>query len=512
MAKIKDQRSKIMSDHFISIERAESDLLDCAAFIGERIKSSEGHADAMNTIVPRYLAKGDVDLSAELSNAIEDPFSRDKLLIVVAEKCAELDDEDYALQLADAIDDHGLQAQAIERVALVLAGKGHAERAAEVADSLGHPDFVYAGIAVNQAAGGSDEAADATLDSIEFPSARVSALMQIAVTDIENEKREKALALLGRAAESAGEIEHNEERIRAFCDIGNIFIEAKANDRAIEIFDQARAFAEQLDNQHRDFFLVSCSLGFLHAGSSDLADRTLDIVTDKTHMASAMLGFARDHWKKDETEDALDALEEAYAILKSQRENETRDSRSRNTLFKSIAAQFAGFGKSDRAVEIALENQDPDQQMAALSQIARILTAQKEDDIARQTLNMIAEDANRLFALIEVSDGKHKLGETDAAIALLDEAATLAETVPQLSSRSGVLNEIAERFVGLGHPEKARSAAIESLTVASQIRDEGSRAVAVANLATIYATGNIELTEAEKAVMQGLVRQVEFGG
>ena len=112
-----------MSDHFISQDQAETNLLDCAAFLAERIKSSDGHAEAMAAIIPRYLAKGDVDLSAELANAVDDPFSRDKLLIIVAEKCAEMDDDEYALQLADAIEDHALQAQAFERIGLVLAGK-----------------------------------------------------------------------------------------------------------------------------------------------------------------------------------------------------------------------------------------------------------------------------------------------------------------------------------------------------------------------------------------------------
>ena len=55
-----------MPDYFISFDQAENDLLACAAFLAERIKSSDGHAEAMKTIVPRYLAKGNVDLAAEL--------------------------------------------------------------------------------------------------------------------------------------------------------------------------------------------------------------------------------------------------------------------------------------------------------------------------------------------------------------------------------------------------------------------------------------------------------------
>ena len=497
-----------MPDLFIPIEQAENDLLACAAFLGERIKSSDGHAEAMNAVVPRYLAKGDVDLAAELANAIDDPFSRDKLLIVVAEKCADLDDDEYALQLAEAIEDVGMQAQAFERVGLVIAAKGHAERATEVADAMAHPDFVYAGIAVNQAAGGNDAGSDATLERIEFSTARVTALQQIASAQIENNKAEKAVNLLDRAAESALGIEHDEEKIRALCDIGNLFTEAKRNDRAVVTFDKAREFAEVLDNYHRDFFLVTCALGFLFAGSNDLADRTLDLVTDKTQMASALLGFARDHWKKEEKDDAIDTLEEAHAILKSQRETETRDSRSRNGLLASIAAQFAGFGKSDRGVEIALENQDPNEQTAALSQIAQVLTIQKEDDLARQAINQIAEDADRLFALVSISDAKHEMGEPEAAESLLEEAATLAETVPQLGLRSSALNEIASRFVGLGKNDRARSICLENLNVIAEIRDESSQAVSLAHLSGIYGQADFELTDAEKTALKSLTRKL----
>ena len=138
-----------MSEHFISRDKAENDLLSAAAFLAENIKSADGRAEAMNAIVPLYLAKDDVDLAAELANAVAEPFSRDKLLILVAEKCAEADDDEYALQLAEAIEDHGLQAQAFERIALVKATKGQLDKAREIGNLLTHPDFVHGGIQSN---------------------------------------------------------------------------------------------------------------------------------------------------------------------------------------------------------------------------------------------------------------------------------------------------------------------------------------------------------------------------
>src|SRR5688572_30601782 len=113
-----------MPDLFISLEQAEADLLAAAAYMAERIKSSDGHAEAMSTVLPMYLDRGDVDLAAELANAVADPHSRDRLLIRVAEKCALVDDDEYAVQLADAIEDHGLRSEAFELIGLAKAGQG----------------------------------------------------------------------------------------------------------------------------------------------------------------------------------------------------------------------------------------------------------------------------------------------------------------------------------------------------------------------------------------------------
>lgn len=494
-----------MSDYFISEERAENDLLDCAAYLAERIKSSDGHAEAMKVIIPRYLSRGEVDLAAELSNAVDDPYSRDRLLIVVAEKCAETGDDEYALQLADAVEDHGLRAEALERVALAMAAKGRTDKAGAVAARMEHPDFVYAGVAVNQAAGGNPTAADETLDLIEFPAACVSAFQQIAAGQIEENKLEDAVRTLERAVASADEIEHEEEKIRLLCEIGVLFTEVKRNDKAVETFDKARGFAELLDNVHRDNFLARCAIGFLHAGSDELCDRTLDLVMDKTQMSSALVAVARDHWRKEEKQDAADALDEAHEILKSQRDIETRDSRVRNALMATIAAQFAGFGKTERATEIALENEDPSEKTAALSQIAQILTMQNEDDLARQTLNLIDEDADRVFALIALADAKEKLGEKDAGITLLDEAASLSEIVPQLASRSLALNEIAARFADNGDTDKAREVSVKNLAVIAEIRDESSRAVSIAAVSAIYKNAELEMSADGKNILMQLM-------
>lgn len=487
-----------MSDHFISREEAESDLLACATYIGESIETADGHAEAMLAVVPRYLAKGNVDLAAELANTVDDPFTRDKLLIAVALKCAEINDDEYALQLIEAMEDRGLQAEGRERIGSLKAAAGQFDTAKRIADDMEHPDFVLAGIAIRQFADGDEDAARATMDEIEFPSACVSAYVHAAHAKVVAGNTDNIADMLDPAVADAAEIEHNEERIRSVIEIGTLFHEAGQNGRAIETFDKAREYSEELDNIHRDAFLAAVSVGFLRAGSQDLADRTLDLVADKTQIASCLLGHARHYWSKDEKEEAAESLEEAYAILRSQREIETRSSKDRFRLFASIAAQFVIFGKGERGIEIAESIEDENESMSALAQAAALLADSGNDELARYAANAIPEDANRTFAFIGMSDAKTRSEQREAAIALLDEAMHLAETVPQLSSRASAYNEIASRFAKLSNDAGLEQAVQGSFESILAVKDDSIKAASLAELSSI--ADELELAPGEREI------------
>lgn len=483
--------------------------MSCAAYVAEGIKSSDGHAEAMRAILPFYLEKKEVDLSAEFANSIDDPFMRDRLLTLVAEKCAALDDDEYAFQLVEAIEDSGTQAQARERMALAKSAKGDFVKAFEIADTLDHPDNVFAAIAVNASEDDKKETAIEAVEAIEFPYTKVVTLQTLAAQTLEKEQKKEAVELLEKASESAEEIDFAEEKIRALTDIASHFTDAGRRDRAIETLDQAKQAAVELTNVHRDAFLANIAYGFFRAGTVELADRTLDLVGDKTQMASCLTGFAREYWAKDEKGDALETLEEAYAILKSQHEKETRDSRAKFALFSTIAALFASYEKPERAIEIAQEIQSEDEQISALAQIAQIATMKGDDAFALQAVHAIGEDAQRLAAYIGISDAFRKMNKTEDAVKTLNEAAHLAETVPQLASRSTAFNELAKRFADWGETTRAREITHENLETIAEIRDESSRSVALAVLSEIYESNGYEVTDAEKQILQSIVRKAD---
>ena len=144
-------------------------------------------------------------------------------------------------------------------------------------------------------------------------------------------------------------------------------------------------------------------------------------------------------------------------------------------LFGSIAVQFAGFGKGERAIEIAQGIEYEGERDEALTQIASLLTAEGEDERARDALRSMPDDASRAFALIVMSDAKEKRNERVAALEMLDEAMHLVDAVPQLTLRSNAYNEIARRLSNYGETARAADVAAMNLSTIMSVRDESSR-------------------------------------
>ncbi len=494
-----------MAEHLIEIGKAENDLLDCAAYVAENVKNTDGHAAAMAEIVPRYLEKGAVDLAAELANTVDDPFTRDRLLLRVAEKCAAVGDEDYAFQIIEAIEEGAARDEAREHIAAQKALKGDFAGAFEIAGTLPHADYAFAEIAVRQAASGEEADALATVEKIDFAGAKVSAFQTLALLKLEKGDSEKAVSMLDRAAEAANDIEFHEEQIRALTDIGSHYLEAKNNGKAIEIFDKAKASAETLDSIQKDSFLGSIALGFLQAGSLELADRALDLVNDNVQISSTLVGYAREFWRRGEKTEAVESLEEAYSILKSQRDKDIRDTPARVKLWAVIAVEFAQFEKPERAFEIAQEIPEENAHTSALAQTAQICIARNEDEWAKQAVNAIGDDSQKTLALLGVSDAANRAGKRDEAVALLNEAAVYAETVDRLGVRAEAFDELARRYHAFGDTEKMREMFYENLSTIIEIRSDSDRAAALAKMSEFYEANKLDLTDAEREMILRII-------
>ncbi len=499
-----------MPEHLISIDQARENLLECAIYLAENINSREARAAAIGEVVSQVIKQENVDLAAELADSLDEPFARNKLLTQVISKCVQMNDNEYAFQLVQAIDDFGRQSRALEVIALQTAEKGDFEKALGIAENLDHSSDAYAGIAVHQAEKGLETEATNTLEKVDFSSSKVRALISIAVNYILKKQPENAVSYLEKAEIEAGNIEFTEEKINSLLEVSVNYIECNRNDKAIQLLAKTQEIIEGIDGIHKDNYLVNVAVGFLRADSMEFADRTLDLVHDKVQISNCLLSFSQEFLKENDEEEALDTLEESYAILKSQEEKEIRNSKERYRLFGSIAAQFAHLKKQERAIEIAHENDDNQQKNLALSKIAQISIQQGKDEFARQALSGIQEESQKLTALVAMSDVKNNLDKKDDALDLLNEAAQLIDTVEQYIVRTEVENEIVKRFYSYGEAEKSREFASKSLQTIEIIKGEGNRSVALAQLSEIYKALNFELSDQDKSILDTMVRSSEF--
>ena len=498
-----------MAENIISIEEAKKDLLSCATYLAEAIKSREARAAAIQTVVTYYLEKGDVDTAAALADGLDDPFVRDGLLVKVIGKCVDIDDEDYAFQLVEAIEEPRAQATALESISLKKAAKGDFVKAVEIAEKLEHSSNAFAGIAVSQTNVGEQLLAMQTLERVDFYNSKVDGLQEIAFNYLRKDELEKGVEMLDKATLEAVHIEFAEDKIRAMLGISSNFMEAKADDKAIEILGKVRDIVANLDGVHKDELFVQVAIGFLKAGSVDLADMTLDLVSDKTQIADCLLGFSHVFLGDKEIEEALEALEEAYAILNSQTEKEIQNSQARFQLFGAIASQFAQLEKIERGIELAHENPNLEQKSQALMRIAQICVLRGKDEMARQTVKGL-EDSQKMSAILAISDAKNSMDETEDALKFLIEASEMLDTIPQMMVRSDIQQEIAERFHAYNDQDSARDLVTKNLLTISEIPGDGNKAISLAELSRLFSKFDFELSATEKETLSSFVQSSEW--
>ncbi len=476
----------------IEIEKAKNDLLTCATLLSTKIRSSDGHCEALKEIIQHYLAQDNVDFAADLADTIEDSFVRDGLLIEIASKCAALKDDEYALQLGEAVEDFGQQILAKEKIIAVKAEQKDFTKAFEITGELSDQSNAFYAIAIHQDL---SEALQ-TIDKIEFPLTKVHALV--------------AHKQLDEAAKIAEEITFDEEKVRAYFEIVASFIDEKRNDRAIEVLAKAQSVCELIEGAHREHNLAQISLLYFRAGSVDLADRTLDLLTDKYQISSCLLGFSNEYFAKGEHSDALEALVESHTILKSQTDKEVRNSQAKFELLATIAIRFAILDKLESAIQFACEVNDEDLRNFALGKISEICLSKDKTELSRQSFNLISSESEKTFTLINSFDGLEKAEKLEEASKYLNEAKLLAETIPQLSIKIDALQMLSRSFFKFENIQISRELATESLENVSLILDESQKAISLVNLANLFDELSFELNHVEKDILASMIRKLGF--
>jgi len=495
-----------MAEQTLATEKSSNEILECAVNLAERINSSEGKSAAIETIVGYFIKNGEVDRAAVLADAVTEPIVRNRLLATVIGKCVKQDDDEYAYQLLEALDQDGAVDFAKENIAWEKASKGDYEAAYKIAEELEQrPEFV-AGIVERQAFNGDELGALETLERLDYYDGRANVLTEIALDHLKNDRSERAIEILEKARKALAEIDFQDNKLHSGLNVAYAYLEAKREDEACVVFSWVREIAEGIDNVTKDSWLASVAGGFLAAGDVDLADETLDLVVDKAEVADCLINFAEVYYEEKENDEAMEALEEAYAILNSQTEREIRDSKARFKHYSNIARMFATLEKNERAIEIAQEIPSASHKYFALTRIAQICTLKSIDEMAGLALKAIDDEAQKMTAMVAVSDAKASIDQTESAVEVLKEASSMTDSVTQFIVRADIYNEFIPRFHKLGIKEKSREIASENLKLIEEIKGNENKSAALASLSQIYRDLDFDLSEADSEVLKSLAR------
>lgn len=445
------------------------DLLSIAQAIANTIAGNEQHAAAISLIVNECLKRGDVDRAALAADEVSDPFMRDRLLLQTAEKCSEIDDDDYALQLMDAIEDPGRRLAAIEASGIVKARRGQIEKALSLAEMHLHSDRILAEIAVYHLLEGETQKAIDIINSIEFLPAAIDALIAGAEEKTKTSETSEAVMLLERAIEAATNLEQPDDLVDKMIAIGTALTAAGRNDLAISTFEQARQATDQIEGIHRDQLLAAIALGFTNAGSESLAEIALDSIIDLTQLSSALKSISEVHRKSGDAAKADEFLDEAYEVLRSEKDTQRRDSRASFALQAAIARSFAETNKADKAIEAAESIPLEDYSHTALVSIAAAFAEQGKTDEACAILSSISNDAGKVAGLLAIADAL--ISDPARATEFLRLAAENVDGIIQQSLRVQILGEIIGRYLKIGNLEAAANLRHSLVETLPMIRD-----------------------------------------
>jgi tetratricopeptide (TPR) repeat protein len=495
-----------MTTKITTKEEALADLLHAAAFLAEGVASVDGMAEAMNEVVPRFLERGEVDMAAALADVTADPLTRDRLLVIVAEKCIEKRDDEYGMQLVEAIEDLSLSAGAMERVALKLIARGDFEPAFGIAATLGHPDEVFKSAAIERYKSGAFEEALQIASKVTVSAAKASLAMAFARTASENESTIEFENQIKNAERYALDVDLPEESATLLIELGNLCAELGRKDLAVRVFEKARETAETLTWPHRENLLGASAVGFFVFGSVTLADLALDLIDDKSVIARTLATFAHQMRKAGDKGGAVQALEEAFEILGSQKEREIRDYRANNNAWRAVALQFALSGEYDKSVKVVNEIPDPESRSAALSQCAVVFSDSDLNHDWRGMIDKIADPVLELATLIAIAANQSQKSDAESSQLLLDECVRRLNGIEQPLAACSILTDIFDSYSKVGEAEKAAQCLREALRTCSSIINVSNQAMVLARLSSKVDSNSFPIGEAETRLINSIIR------
>jgi tetratricopeptide (TPR) repeat protein len=495
-----------MAEHVIDVERAEQELLACAARVAEAIDGQEDYAEVIGQIAVQFARQDEFELGVQLADSIGDPYLRDQVLADIAVVSAAAGDRQYAVELIDSLDDYSFQTLAKARIAVSAIEKDDLAMALEFANQLDDPSGTLADIAIRLAKKDRFEEGVEVAESAEFAGARAWAFTEFANRYLELERKEDAVEMLDRALDAAEELDLTEDKVTLWQDIIGPLYGAGQDERAASLLDESAAAVPGIESETvRDQLNVRIIEGYAMMGRYDRAEELTETLEEPLSAVSAMTKVAglidleADEGVGKQKAHAL--LDEAWRLLNETTVWEERNYLAKGALAGAIATAYFNLSESDLALEIASKIETPVNQAESLFNLAIRFYFREDIPSAFRAIDLIAGEYPRLIRWMDLRANLIENHPDEAAQALQRAEATAAG-IEFPGQKAEAYARIA---MATDDAERKRELLNQVVRIASEIKQPRPQAVALMHAAQLHSAAEVQPTTAEKELLRDIV-------
>ena len=489
----------------------EVDYLTCALRLAESLHG-EAHLEITEAIALHYVETGELERGVELAEQIPDVYARDSLLAVITAKAVASEEEDYATELLETIEDPILYNSAIEKMAIEFARRGEFDAALGLTDQLADNASALGTIAALYWQSGQKNEALELARSIEFPQESAIALVQLSRLSDDNEE---SLNLLAEARSVAEDIDSAELKVFALIAIASGYEERADREQSVETLNRAFEVCEDFESGNlvglsadfaRDEALMEIVQGLLRLHDLSKATDVAEAIDDRILFARANLGLAVARGKDSQPSEAAEYLDEAKAVIVELQPYGAQEAEVLDALIIDLAMSYANYKNYDEARRIIHSLASDEKQRLVLNELGKLCGRAGDDRESSE----IAEDlgspydkARYWLGIYDSSSSQPELSESAMAKALAN-----AEDVEQPVEKAEMFTGLALRFAKSEQSPQAENFFLTATNAAILIDGSFLKARAFLRLAKASQDAGRNLNQNEQRLLEQLMARL----
>ena len=461
------------------------DYLTCALRLAESLHG-DAHLEITEAIALYYVDAGQLDRGVELAEQVPDAYARDSLLAVITAKAVASEDEDYATELLETIEDPILHNSAIEKMAIEFARRGEFDAALGLTDQLEDNASALGAIAALYWQSGQKDEALELARSIEFAQESAIALVQLARLSDDNDE---SLNLLVEARSVAEEIDSAELKVFALIAIASGYEERAEREQSLETLNRAFEVCEDFESGNvaglsadfaRDEALMEIVQGLLRLQDLSKATDVAEAIDDRFLFARANLGLAVARGKDSQPSEAAGYLDEAKSVIVELQPYGAQEAEVLDALIIDLAMSYANYKNYDEARRIIRSLTSEEKQRLVLNELGKLCGNAGDDRVVSEIAEHLGSpyDKARYWLGIYDSASQPELSESAMAKALAK-----AEGIEQPVEKAEVFTGIALRFAKSERNPQAENYFLAATNAATLIEGSFLKARAFLRLA-----------------------------